>query len=69
MIRVFFETDGYSELAAVFVDERTYINCLPALEIMAQNQCFKRVTEYEENSIASSKIFNLLKSTDYLPNI
>lgn len=46
MVKVFFETmvGGYCELVATFVNEETYIVCLPALEKMAEeNRMF--VTE------------------------
>lgn len=69
MIRVFFENKGYAELVAVFVDEQTYLECLPTLERIAKEQGFEKVTEFEETSVASSRIFSLLKSSEYLPLI
>lgn len=69
MIRVFFENKGYAELVAVFVDEQTYLECLPTLERIAKEQGFENVTEVEENSVQSSKIFDVLKSMSHLPLI
>jgi hypothetical protein len=36
MITVYFETNSYSEMVATFVDEATYMACLPALERLAK---------------------------------
>ena len=36
MVKVFFESKNHSELVATFVDEETYIKCLPALEELAK---------------------------------
>lgn len=61
MIRVFFETGGYSELAAVFIDERLYIDCLPQLERMAKDMGFDRVTESIEHSIATDNLIEQIQ--------
>lgn len=45
MIEVFFETSGYAELAAVYATEAEYMDNLPKLEKLAQEQGFERVTE------------------------
>ena len=45
MIKVYFETNSYAELVAVFRDEDTYSNCLPALKKQAKKENFARVTE------------------------
>lgn len=45
MVKVYFETDSYSELVAVFDSEETYHVCLPSLEKMAEENGFDRVTE------------------------
>lgn len=58
MIRVFFETDGYSELAAVFIDEKLYIDCLPQLERMAKDMGFTRVTE---STLYSRELITLIE--------
>jgi hypothetical protein len=36
MFEVFFESKNHAELVATFVDEATYIACLPALEKLAK---------------------------------
>jgi hypothetical protein len=36
MFTVYFENQHYSEQVAIFSDEETYINCLPALELLAK---------------------------------
>ena len=36
MITVYFENKHYSEQVATFNDEETYLNCLPALQLLAQ---------------------------------
>lgn len=37
---VYFESKGWAEMVATFIDEDTYIKCLPALELLAkENNC------------------------------
>jgi hypothetical protein len=44
IIEVYFESKGCAEMVATFIDEDTYIKCLPALELLAKkNNCI--VTE------------------------
>ena len=44
IIEVYFESKGCAEIVATFIDEETYIKCLPALELLAkENNCI--VTE------------------------
>jgi len=45
MIKVYFETDSYSELVATFEDEELYIACLEILEKKAIERNFNMVTE------------------------
>lgn len=46
MVTVFFEMDnGYAEIVAKFDNEETYMACLPALELLAGQNGFDRVTE------------------------
>jgi hypothetical protein len=45
MVKVYFETDGYVELVAIFATESNYMVCLPILELEAIKQGFMRVTE------------------------
>lgn len=52
MVRVYFETAGYSELVAEFKSEEVYVACFPSLEKKAREQNFDKVTEIvidEEN--------------------
>lgn len=44
-VKVYFETDGYAELVAIFDSSETYMACLPALEKLAEKHNFLRVTE------------------------
>jgi hypothetical protein len=40
IIEVYFESKGWAEVVATFIDEETYIKCLPALELLAkENNC------------------------------
>ena len=36
MLKVYFESKSHSELVATFIDEKTYILCLPALKKLAK---------------------------------
>lgn len=45
MVKVYFETDGYAELVAIFKDEQTYDACFEALEREAKENNFPYVTE------------------------
>ena len=45
MIKVYFEGRGYAEMVAKFDTEETYMACLPALEVLAQQMGFDCVTE------------------------
>jgi hypothetical protein len=45
MVRVYFETDGYAELVAIFDSEETYFACSEALETQAKTNGFLYVTE------------------------
>jgi hypothetical protein len=35
MFTVYFENEHYSEQVAMFKDKETFLNCLPALELLA----------------------------------
>jgi len=48
MLRVYFESDGYSEQVATFQSEDLYISMLPYLLKLAKAQGFDRVTESNE---------------------
>jgi len=45
MVKVYFETSGYAELAATFTHESTYIKCLEQLTKQALLMGFDKVTE------------------------
>jgi hypothetical protein len=45
MVKVYFETDTHAELVAVFADEYIYNDCVPALERLAKDMGFSKVTE------------------------
>lgn len=58
MIKVYFENPLRSaELVALFDDDETYNDCLPALEAKAKEQGFECVTE----SVTSTPLFPLEK--------
>tara|TARA_R110000765_G_scaffold310482_1_gene403781 strand:- start:231 stop:461 length:231 start_codon:yes stop_codon:yes gene_type:complete len=40
IIEVYFESKGCAEMVATFIDEDTYIKCLPALELLAKENNF-----------------------------
>ena len=45
-VQVYFEyKKSYAEIAATFDSEETYLACLPALELLAENHNFTRCTE------------------------
>jgi hypothetical protein len=56
MVKVYFETRGYAELAAVFMDESTYEQCLPALEKTCKEMGYDCVTESVEESLVTESI-------------
>lgn len=37
MVKVYFESNGYADLVAVFSDENVYQICLPSLEKLAKS--------------------------------
>jgi hypothetical protein len=44
-VKVYFETEGYAELVAIFDSSETYNACVPALEKLAKKNGFTKVTE------------------------
>ena len=48
MVKVFFESKNHSELVATFVDEETYIKCLPVLEELAKESRMTVTESIEE---------------------
>lgn len=61
MIRVFFEKGGYAELVAVFIDEYTYNDCVPALERLRKDMDFDKMTESFEHSVATDNIIKQIE--------
>ena len=45
MVTVYFETESYAEVNAIFNHEDDYIECLPMLEKNAKKHGFTKVTE------------------------
>ena len=61
MVRVFFERSGYAELVAVFIDEYTYNDCVPALERLCKDMGFDNLTESIEHSVATDKLIKQIQ--------
>ena len=61
MVRVFFERGGYAELVAVFIDEYTYNDCVPALERLCKDMGFDKLTESIEYSLESELLMRQIK--------
>jgi hypothetical protein len=61
MVRVFFERGGHAELVAVFMDEYTYNDCVPALERLCKDMGFDNLTESIEYSVATDKLIKQIE--------
>lgn len=61
MVRVFFERGGYAELVAVFIDEYTYKDCVPALERLCKDMGYNKMTESIEFSLESELLMRQIK--------
>ena len=61
MVRVFFEIGTRSELVAVFMDEYTYNDCVPALERLCKDMGFDKMTESIEHSVATDKLIKQIE--------
>lgn len=61
MIRVFFERSGYAELVAVFIDEYTYNDCVPALERLCKDMGFDELTESIEYSEETEMLIRVIE--------
>ncbi len=61
MIRVFFERGGYAELVAVFMDEYTYNDCVPALERLCKDMGFDKLTESNEYSQETEMLIRVIQ--------
>ena len=57
MVKVYFETDGYTELVAVFKNDAIYSSCVNGLEELAGD--YRMVlTESVEDDIELSELIN-----------
>jgi hypothetical protein len=61
MVRVFFERGGYAELVAVFMDEYTYNDCVPALERLCKDMGFDKLTESIEYSQETEMLIRVIE--------
>jgi hypothetical protein len=61
MVRVFFERSGYAELVAVFMDEYTYKDCVPALERLCKDMGFDKLTESIEYSEETEMLIRVIE--------
>jgi hypothetical protein len=61
MVRVFFEIGTRSELVAVFIDEYTYKDCVPALERLCKDMGYNKMTESIEFSLESELLMRQIK--------
>jgi hypothetical protein len=61
MIRVFFERGGHAELVAVFMDEYTYKDCVPALERLCKDMGFDKLTESIEYSQETEMLIRVIE--------
>jgi hypothetical protein len=61
MIRVFFERGGHAELVAVFIDEYTYNDCVPALERLCKDMGFDKLTESIEYSQETEMLIRVIE--------
>jgi hypothetical protein len=61
MVRVFFERSGYAELVAVFMDEYTYKDCVPALERLCKDMLFDNLTESIEYSEETEMLIRVIQ--------
>lgn len=61
MVRVFFERGGYAELVAVFMDEYTYNDCVPALERLCKDMGFDKLTESIEYSEETEMLIKVIE--------
>ena len=61
MVRVFFERGGHAELVAVFMDEYTYKDCVPALERLCKDMGFDKLTESIEYSEETEMLIRVIE--------
>ncbi len=58
MVRVYFERGLHANLVAVFMDELTYQQCVPALERLCKDMGYDSLTESVEYSLATELIID-----------
>ncbi len=74
MVKVYFEnlaangTSNYAELVGIFIDEETYMACLPALEVLANHNNYivtesvdEEVELHDLEDLASHDVVTQLK--------
>jgi hypothetical protein len=61
MVRVYFERGWHAELVAVFIDEYTYNDCVPALERLCKDMGFDNLTESVEHSLKSRLLISQIE--------
>jgi hypothetical protein len=61
MVRVYFEIGGHAELVAVFIDEYTYNDCVPALERLCKDMGFDKLTESIEYSEETEMLIRVIE--------
>ena len=61
MVRVYFERKGHAELVAVFMDEYTYNDCVPALERLCKDMGFDKLTESIEHSQETEMLIRVIE--------
>jgi len=61
MVRVYFEIGGHAELVAVFIDEYTYNDCVPALERLCKDMGFDKMTESIEHSQETEMLIKVIE--------
>jgi hypothetical protein len=61
MVRVYFERGGHAELVAVFIDEYTYKDCVPALERLCKDMGFDNLTESIEYSEETEMLIRVIQ--------
>jgi hypothetical protein len=61
MVRVYFESSMHAELVAVFMDEYTYKDCVPALERLCKDMGFDRLTESIEYSEEAEMLIKVIE--------
>lgn len=61
MVRVYFERGLHADLVAVFMDELTYQQCVPALEKLCETMGYDTLTESVEYSLKSELLITQIQ--------